>query len=220
MTDLLTLSGIGRLAKHRLVQRGITSVEDLDAYIDNHRASALRGLVDQICSNPRKDECLEGYYPRRHNKRIKDGLIRKIKALKPAFDMNDSETWRVPAGRFGDPVIRCDTRAFGAFQPYDNSVPSQGTMVREGVAFRGIPGGGYRYGKSCLPARDWTQAERDAELRTNPVYQNRRRYKCGCFRTAATCNDMRAARGNRLLTRNGRPKEPYCRWYQNSCRVE
>ena len=217
MTDLLTLPGIGKMAKQKLQQRGINSVEDLNTYILHHRTSALRDLVHHIALNPRREECIEGYYPRKHNKRIKDGLIRKIKELNPAFHMNDYKTLRVPPHNRADQVVRCDTLALGLYQPYDDSIASQATVEREGVAYRGIPGSGYRYGKSCLPARHWSLAERNAELRTNVIYRNRRRYKCGCFRTKMTCNDMSSTRGNRLLKANGRPKEPYCKWYLNRC---
>jgi hypothetical protein len=217
MTDLLTLPGIGKLAKERIRQRGLPFVEDLDAYIMGHRTSLLKDFVHLISLNPRRDECLEGYYPRKHNKRVKDGLITQIKRLKPLFEMNDYRTSRVPAERQNDPVIRCDTRTLGPFVSYDNSPGNQGTVLREGVPFRGIPGSGYRYGKACLPPEDLTLVERDAEIRTNPVYRNRRHYKCSCFRSLETCNDMSPARGNRLLKRDGRPKDPYCRWQDNRC---
>ena len=72
MTDLLTLPGIGKMAKQKLQHRGINSVEDLNTYILHHRTSALRDLVHHIALNPRREECLEGYYPRKHNKRIQD----------------------------------------------------------------------------------------------------------------------------------------------------
>jgi hypothetical protein len=217
MTNLLTLPGIGKMAKQKLQQRGINTVEHLNTYILHHRDSALRDFVHHISLNPNRAECLEGYYPRKHNKRIKDGLIAKIKELKPTFNMNDYKTLRVPPHKFADQVIRCDTLGLGPYLPYDDSTSSQGTIEREGVAYRGIPGSGYRYGKSCLPSRHWSHAKRNTELRTNPVYRNRRRYKCSCFRTASTCNDMRSVRGNRLLKANGNPKEPYCKWYLNRC---
>lgn len=222
MTNLRTLSGIGKMAKRKLRDRGINSVEHLETYIMNHRNSSLRDFVNHISLNPRGEECLEGYYPRKHNKRIKDGLIQKIKELKPAFQMDDYKTLRVPANNFVEPVIRCGVEdlGLGAYHPYDNSIASQGTVLREGVAYRGIPGGGYRYGKSCVPELVWPLARRDAELRNNIVYRNRRRYKCACFRTEATCNDMNSVRGNRLLKANGTPKEPYCKWNDNRCLPE
>ena len=212
MTDLLTLPGIGKLAKARLQRRGISFVEDLDLFIMRRRTTALRDFVHQMSLNPRQEECLEGYYPRRHNKRIKDGLVRKIKGLKPDFEITDYKTLRVFENERYEPVLRCDRHGLGPYQPYDDSIANQATILREGVA--------YRSGKSCIPSLLLTLAERDAELRLNPAYRNRRRYKCGCFRSEATCNDMSSVRGNRHLKADGRPKEPYCRWQANRCRPE
>ncbi len=73
MTDLKKLQGIGEMAREKLIQSGINTVTELDTYIMQSSNSVLQQFVNEISLNPRREECLEGYYPRIHNKRIKDG---------------------------------------------------------------------------------------------------------------------------------------------------
>jgi hypothetical protein len=105
----------------------------------------------------------------------------------------------------------------GAYVPYDDSVGSRAILGREGVAYSAIPGAGYRYGKSCMLPSLWSTERRDIELKQNHIYRNRREYKCSCFSSRLTCEDMSESRGNRIIRSDGRPKDPYCKWVLDRC---
>jgi hypothetical protein len=217
MTNIKSLDGIGKMASFRMNQNGLGTVEAFSDYILSHTYKELQALVYLISVNLRADKCLEGYYPRKHNKRIMDGMIGYIKTIKPDFNMPDYKTIRAPQNKINMDVIDCNTHTIKPFVPYnDDDVFSRGTMEREGVAYRakGGPETQYRYGKSCVPNKSLTSAQRDELIRTNPVYNNRRYYKCECFKEQETCEDFVLERGNRIMSKKKirKPTVHYCKW--------
>jgi hypothetical protein len=218
MVDIKTLDGIGKMARIRMMHLGLGTVEAFNDYILSHAHDELQELVYAISANPRADECLEGYYPRKHNKRIMDGMIEYIKTLEPDFNMADYKTIRAPLNKTTTQVINCDVHEIGPFVSYNNSRFSRATMDREGVSYRGVSGPDtqYRYGKSCIPDTRSNAIARDQLIRNNPIYNNRRHYKCDCFLTKETCEDFAPQRTNRIINKKGKPTVAYCKW-DNKC---
>ena len=205
-----TLSGIGKMAAGRLLdQYNIRTIAELDTYVQSHTDTEVRALIHQVSMNEKYGRCLEGYYPRKHNKMIYDGLTEHI-----GIAMPDDGKVRVPVARMGDYVINCKSNGQHQMVPYvPGGVGSDTIISREGVAYPTM-GDGYRYGKSCIPPSDLSVAERDNLIRTSPFYRNRQYYKCGCFGSRATCEDFSRGRNNRRLNRS----ESECVWRNNQCR--
>lgn len=234
MTDIGELPGIGKMSRKRLIDMNFATVEELTDYILSPETTDedLIQLVDQIALNPRANVCLEGYYPRVHNKRIKDGLTAHILAYRPNFTIDDYRTVRAPESATGDDVIQCGIPAqewgaagtyvahkkgahhWGPYESFDGSSLSEATMQREGIAHRATPGVGYRYGKACIPDPEATRAERDMMIRSNNIYSNRQYYSCSCFRSKKTCEDFTEQRDNRRLD----PTLSYCMWDGHICK--
>ncbi len=208
-----TLGGIGNMAGERMELRGITTVREFNEYIRVTDTEELKKFIDVIALNNRGGECMEGYYPRVHNKRIKDGLIEYIREEKEGFEAVDYRTYRTPAANAGRLTLHCE-KGKHRWDKYNErgDRPSRKTMEREGVAFRGIKGTGYRYGKSCKPDEELTEEQRDELLRNDDRYSSRREYECKCFRSRRTCEDFKEERGNRKGTKKG-----YCEWNNGRC---
>lgn len=218
MTDIGILNGIGRMAKERMIQHNLATVEAFNEYIVSHTNDEIRGLINAISTNLRAEECLEGYYPRKHNKRIVDGLTEHIKTIRGSFTMLDYKRIRAPLNKTNKLVINCKTKTLEPYVSYNNSVFSQSTMVREGLAYPLVgPKTQYQYGKSCIPSAKLTITERDRLIRTDPIFRNRRQYKCQCFLSEETCNDFTRQRQNRIINRRNKPTMKYCRWHNDKC---
>jgi len=240
MTDIGVLEGVGKMTRQRMINRGLGTVELFNEYIHNHNNTELRQLINEVSLNPRGNQCLEGYHPRIHNKRIVDGLVSYVKTQRINFVHPDYKKSRVPPSKVNNPYIQCGNPAqkwgnyywghttgvhhIGQYIPYETndptratSTPSTGTLHREGIAYRSVPKTGFKSGKSCIPNKSLSTTQRNHLIRTNAIYQNRRHYNCDCFRSEKTCNDFAPQRGNRLLrtyTKVGLPTKPYCKWIQ------
>jgi hypothetical protein len=180
----------------------------------------LVSFIEQIAGNPRANMCLEGYYPRRHNKRIVDGLTEYIQQIIPDFEYRDANKYRAPTNSV-DNVLNCGTNEYVVYESYNGSTASTATMKREGGAYRAGPGpsGQYKYGKSCMLSNVLTDAERDVLLNTAP-YISRKHYPCKCFQSKKTCEDFSEGRNNRVLrtkSKVGKSTVPYCTWEDGRC---
>jgi len=217
MVSLMKIKGIGKMAKQRLIEMyGINDSGDLDEYILNHDEAEIMGMINNVSENPRYGKCMEGYYARKHNKRIKDGLTEYVMDINPDYVDDDYLTVRVPEDHINDLVIKCKSdgnHSMAEYQSYNNSVASDDIIEREGVAYPEIEGDGYRYGKSCMLPEDATEAERDNMIRNNMYYVSRQYYQCGCFSNSKTCGDFSVNRGNRIKD----VTKPYCKWENNKC---
>lgn len=202
----MQLSGIGKLATSRLAQYNITTITDLDNYIITHSDADLRKLVRDISLNERRGRCLEGYVPRRYNKRIYDGLVGRIREHRD-FQIDDYGTWRV--SNPDRKVLQCGSSPRMVSWNPETGVADRGTIVRQGYPWvRG------RYFKSCMLPEGLSNVERDRLIRNSFAYKARRKYPCSCFQSEKTCRDFSPSRGNRL--RGSRLS--YCEWSGGECR--
>lgn len=197
------LPGIGKMAAARLALLNITTITELDNYILSHTDAELRRLVRDISANERAGQCLEGYIPRKYNKRIYDGLVDHIRSHRP-FQIDDYRTWRIT-----DPdrqILQCDPQPRMVDWDLQDSVPDASTVIRQGRP--------WSRGKSCKLPPTLSNTERDYLIRNNFAYKAKRKYPCSCFQSKKTCDDFASSRGNRVRG----SKLPYCRWAGNMCK--
>lgn len=197
------------------------------------RTRELQAMMDAITRNPRAGECWEGYVVREFNanarQSIAEYLINRpeehggpvpeavVRAALPLYDSTRDP--RVPCAPGPEPAAWGQRtfypQAVAGARPREGGWPYRHTGGNRAALMKAAPAaprGRYPYSRDDytlvneLRVAGPGAAARDAVFAANPEHP-RKQWPCACFRSAETCGDMSAARGNRAGTRL-----PPCVW--------